>query len=851
MKQILCVLLIAVMLVPLCVPCASAEGLTVTILGSPIAYDAASGFPYLADGILFLPVNRTAEAMGAVVTEDSATGELLLQQGTKELRLSAGEASMIVNGSRVALPVPVAAASGVLYAPARELVTGMGGYCTFNGSVLDIDPQSMDYAVMQMEAAQPIGPNEFWQVWGQAVQLYNDGAYSEAIPLLVRAVPDFTREDSQNHNHTNAALALSKLGDCYARTGSYDLAAAAYSRSSYYWGLAGYAESKLALYEFAKACRTELSLYLHTDDLSLSREQTHNVAYEPERGIVLGYTSETFGPNDSYPAVSAKTAGMRLVYFHWGASSLQERLSWIPSDAVIELAVEPLNGFSYVTDDDVISFAQELAGLVNSGWRIMIRYANEMNEVSTPWYVAPEVYRTEYIRFAQIIRQYAPGVPMIWAPNFWPMTTVDSYYPGDDYVDYVGVSSYCTGYYYTDSEKSYGYDIFGDGVKTTRWAQQIDFLYNHYGYKKPLLIAEGAASYINLKDNIDTTEMAASQLREFYTYLPMRYPNLKYAVYFNLNRTDEPERYERYVLSDREALVEAYNAGIADEQFLSSCTDSANSCYVPFETILPSDELQGQAQELCTYARYGKNNEVATVRYEINGTEVGSSDVAPYRVNVDFSKYGGRDITITVSALDAAGNTLSTKRFQTRVRSKSGFVDVPDDEWFANPVVWAVEHKVTSGIDATHFAPQNPCTREQVVTFIWATFGKEAPPSLENPFQDVYDGAWFMLPVLWARSRNITAGVTPDCFGVGSSCTRAQVVTFLWAAAGKPDPIRTDCPFTDVSENDYFYRAVLWAAENRVTSGMTPDTFGPASTCTRAQVVTFLYKAYPILVPAA
>ena len=91
-------------------------------------------------------------------------------------------------------------------------------------------------------------------------------------------------------------------------------------------------------------------------------------------------------------------------------------------------------------------------------------------------------------------------------------------------------------------------------------------------------------------------------------------------------------------LSDREALVEAYNAGIADEQFLSSCTDSANSCYVPFETILPSDELQGQAQELCTYARYGKNNEVATVRYEINGTEVGSSDVAPYRVNVDFSK---------------------------------------------------------------------------------------------------------------------------------------------------------------------------------------------------------------------
>ena len=164
------------------------------------------------------------------------------------------------------------------------------------------------------------------------------------------------------------------------------------------------------------------------------------------------------------------------------------------------------------------------------------------------------------------------------------------------------------------------------------------------------------------------------------------------------------------------------------------------------------------------------------------------------------------------------------------------FTDVRPGAYYAQAVYWAIRNRITSGSSPSTFSPHNPCTREQVVTFIWATFGKEAPPSLENPFQDVYDGAWFMLPVLWARSRNITAGVTPDCFGVGSSCTRAQVVTFLWAAAGKPDPIRTDCPFTDVSENDYFYRAVLWAAENRVTSGMTPDTFGPASTCTRAQV---------------
>lgn len=849
MKRLLCILLVCLMLIPLVMTCASAEAPAVTILGDPIRYDAASGSPYYAGDTLMLPVIRTAEAMGVAVTTDGATGELLLQRGTKELRLSAGADYMIVNGSKLTLSVPIASASGLLYAPGVDLVIALGGYCIVNGGTLDIDPQSEDCRIIQMEQAPMIGAGGFWQVWGQAVQRYDSGAYADAIPLLVRTLPDFTQAASENQSNNNAALALTKLGDCYARTGSYDLAAAAYSRSSYYFALAGQTESSLARYEFAKACRTDFSLYLNTDEQSLSREQTHNVSYEPERGVVLGYTSGTFGSNDSYPGVSNKAAGMRLVYYGLDSSlSLSEKLRYVPSDAVIELAVDPADDYSS-TEAEITAFAQELAQLVNSGWRIMVRYANEMNEPSTPWYVSPERYRAEYIRFAQIIRHYAPGVPLIWSPNYWPMTTVDSYYPGDEYVDYVGVSSYISSYFYTDAEKRYGYDIFGDGVKTARYIAQTDYLYNHYGYKKPLMIAEGAASFGNEIDNEDRTEQAASQLREFYTYLPMRYPNLKYAVYFNTN--GNPPSCNHYILSEREALAAAYNDGIADEQYLSSCEDAVARCYVPFETILSSDEIPNREQELCAYVRYGKNTELRSVRYEINGAVVGSSDTAPYRVNVDFSKYGGREITITAKALDAAGNVLSARHFRVRVQSKTGFVDVPDDEWFANPVLWAVEHNVTNGVDATHFAPQNPCTREQVVTFIWATFGKDAVSEPENPFLDVHEGDWFLTPVLWAREKGITAGIAPDCFGVGSSCTRAQVVTFLWAAAEKPEPTQTELPFTDISENDYFYKAVLWAAENSVTSGMTPDSFGPASTCTRAQVVTFLCKAYPLLFPAA
>ena len=114
----------------------------------------------------------------------------------------------------------------------------------------------------------------------------------------------------------------------------------------------------------------------------------------------------------------------------------------------------------------------------------------------------------------------------------------------------------------------------------------------------------------------------------------------------------------------------------------------------------------------------------------------------------------------------------------------------------------------------------------------------------ESPFTDVKESDYFFEPVLWAVSHGITSGMSATKFGSGNACTRAQVVTFLWAAAGKPEPQTTENPFTDVKETDYFYKAVLWAVENGITSGMSATKFGSTNVCTRAQVVTFLYKTF-------
>ena len=152
---------------------------------------------------------------------------------------------------------------------------------------------------------------------------------------------------------------------------------------------------------------------------------------------------------------------------------------------------------------------------------------------------------------------------------------------------------------------------------------------------------------------------------------------------------------------------------------------------------------------------------------------------------------------------------------------------------------------ITEGTSPTTFSPNLTVNRAQVVTFLWAAAGKPEPSSEENPFTDVKPGKYYYKAVLWAVENGITSGVTPTTFGPKQVCNRAQVVTFLWAAKGKPEPAATENPFTDVSASAWYYKSVLWAYENGVTGG-TGDgtTFSPKADCTRAQVVTFLYKAF-------
>ena len=215
----------------------------------------------------------------------------------------------------------------------------------------------------------------------------------------------------------------------------------------------------------------------------------------------------------------------------------------------------------------------------------------------------------------------------------------------------------------------------------------------------------------------------------------------------------------------------------------------------------------------------------AVAKVLVDGKSVGSVKSYTFK-NVT------KDHTIEVVFMKANGNP------QTGV-----FVDVPEGSYYEEAVDWAVEKGITTGTGNNYFTPDGICTRAQAVTFLWRVAGSPTPKTEAMVFEDVLDGSYYYEAVLWAVENGITVGTSATTFSPELTCSRAHIVTFLWRAANSPSA-RTVNPFTDVATDAYYNDAVLWVVKHKITAGTTLSTFSPDEGCTRAQIVTFLYRAH-------
>ena len=227
-----------------------------------------------------------------------------------------------------------------------------------------------------------------------------------------------------------------------------------------------------------------------------------------------------------------------------------------------------------------------------------------------------------------------------------------------------------------------------------------------------------------------------------------------------------------------------------------------------------------------------------------SGTTIDLAAYKPTRAGYTFAGwFSDKALTKAVASVKLTANTtVYAKWTQSGGTAQNPFVDVKEGAYYYDAVLWAVEQKITSGTSATTFSPDASCTRAQMVTFLWRAAGSPKVENGKNPFADVKADAYYYDAVLWAVEKGVTSGTSATTFSPDATVTRGQTVTFLYRNAGSPEVSGT-MPFTDVEADAYYAKAVQWAVQQKITTGTSETTFSPMSDCTRGQIVTFLYRA--------
>lgn len=257
--------------------------------------------------------------------------------------------------------------------------------------------------------------------------------------------------------------------------------------------------------------------------------------------------------------------------------------------------------------------------------------------------------------------------------------------------------------------------------------------------------------------------------------------------------------------------------------------------------ITASDITTESSPSEQSFSVNASSTETDTLHYVSNNENISINSAGTITVKANY--VGKAEITITNVV---NGEETSSKRITVTVtentESENPFEDVSENDYYYEPVLWAVENGITEGTDKTHFSPEMNCTRAQVMTFLWRAAGKPEPSSNQTSFVDVPEDAYYRKAVLWGAEKGITNGVDETHFAPDDIITRGQAVTLLYNYRQKPSH-STSNPFVDVSEGTYYYDAVLWAVENNITNGTGKNHFSPNDNCTRGQIVTFLYRA--------
>ncbi len=226
-----------------------------------------------------------------------------------------------------------------------------------------------------------------------------------------------------------------------------------------------------------------------------------------------------------------------------------------------------------------------------------------------------------------------------------------------------------------------------------------------------------------------------------------------------------------------------------------------------------------------------------------SGTKIDLSQYKSERGGYNFNGwYSNEELTEKVTSISLLKDTtVYAKWTEEEKQIENPFKDISEKDYYYDAVLWAVGNTITSGTTSSTFSPNMICTRAQMVTLLWRATGSPEPINTSCQFTDIDKNAYYYKAVLWAAENDFAIGTSLTTFSPELTVTRGQAATFMWRTEGKVKAL-TENPYIDVDKSYYYYDAILWAVENGITQGTSPTRFSPIAGCTRAQIVTFLYR---------
>ncbi|MFB9326278.1 glycosyl hydrolase [Paenibacillus aurantiacus] len=499
-----------------------------------------------------------------------------------------------------------------------------------------------------------------WTTFKEAQQLEQQGKYKEAALKYAQVAPIFVSKKE----YGNAAQMYRRVGDCYVQLKQYDDAVLNWDQEASYAAKANQTQISLAATRKADQLRSSAKLYVET--VSTSGTPYNGTKLVPRNGALIGaYAELDSAVNDpktgksfteQFPLMTGKKHAAYLLYFNYGnnPSILSKHLERAKaSGTAIQLGIQPMNGLGEVKDD---AYLRELAkALGDSDVPIFLRFANEMNGDWVPWTGNPQLYIEKFRLVANVFREEAKNnVVMVWAPGEMPKYNMTDYYPGDAYVDWVGVSLY--------SIFNPAYDPLKLGEDRSSHLDKFDQIYKLYASRKPVFISEGAVSYMYPEQKQDKTGWAVYKTKEFYGSLPMVYPNVKGVFWFDSNK-DSSQRMKYYMLSANPKLLDAYRTSIASPFYLGSIGEESPIAY----KLINNQAIAADAYKLSAYVKTWAPI-LSKITYTINGQLAGSATAPPWTSSVNLTPYKGQTVKVIVQAYDTTGKRVTTQSVPITVK---------------------------------------------------------------------------------------------------------------------------------------------------------------------------------------